>query len=246
MKSMSEFRLVVLLATVFFPASLLAQHGSAENGYYPTGYHGDTWTGIVSSLDPTTEKISLVYTHKEKTAVFEGILAKGYRFQTNGDKQKQRIVTTGIAVGTRLRVFYMPNQTSDEVGGAFPFKAFGNHLLEESQEANQRFNLIFLVEFLPEEGESQTGTVISTNDSTRVITLAVTDGTQPGTFIGVVIDGYRVRMKDGSFRDLVVYQIPPGTKITVHYFDEMTGPERTTGEVHRIYRVQFLALPQTP
>jgi len=246
MKPMTESRFVVLLATLFLPVSLIAQHGTAENGYYPNGYQGDTWTGIVSSLNPTTKEISLVYTHKEKTLVFDGLLAKGYRVQANSDKQKQEIKATGITVGTRLRVFFMPNQTSDEVGGPFPFKAFGNNLLEESRDAKRRFNLIFLVQFLPEEGESRTGTVISTNDSTREITLAVTDGTKTVNFIGVVVDGYRVRMKDGSFRDLVVSQIPAGTIITVHYFDEMTGPERTTGEVHRIYRVQFLALPQTP
>ena len=164
-----------------------------------------------------------------------------------GDKEKQKIMATGISVGAQLRVYYIPNQTSDDLGGGpFPFKAFGNNLLERPGDTKQRFNLIFLVEFLPEEGESRTGTVISTNDSTREITLAVTDGTKTENFVGVVVDGYRVRMKDGSFRDLVVSQIPSGMTLTVHYFDEMTGPERKTGEVHRIYRVQFLAFPQTP
>ena len=244
MRLMREFQLAVLLVTLLFPVALFAQHGTAGNGYYPVAYQGDTWTGIVSSLDPRTKDISLVYTHKGKTAVFEGILAKGVRVQTNGDKQKQQILATGITVGTHLRVFYIPNQTSDELGVTFPFKAFGNNLLEESRDAKLRFNLIFLVEFLPEEGEIHTGAVVSTNDSTREITLAVTDSTQTGNFIGVVIDGYRVRMKDGSFRDLVVSKIPIGTKITVHYFDEMTGTEHATREVHRIYQIQFLPLPQ--
>ena len=99
---MREFQLAVLLVTLLFPVALFAQHGTAGNGYYPVAYQGDTWTGIVSSLDPRTKDISLVYTHKGKTAVFEGILAKGVRVQTNGDKQKQQILATGITVGTQM------------------------------------------------------------------------------------------------------------------------------------------------
>jgi hypothetical protein len=117
--------------------------------------------------------------------------------------------------------------------------------LEAQRDAKRPFNLIFLVEFLQDEAESRTGTVISTKDSTREITLAVGDGTKTENFTGVVIDDYQVKMKDGSLRDLVVSEIPAGTKITVQYFDEMIGPERTTTEV-RIYRLRFLAFPQTP
>ena len=245
---MAEFRLFVLLAILLLPECLVAQHGTANNGYYPSGYQGDTWTGIVSSLDTATKAVSLVHTHKGKSARFEGVLAKGYRVQAKDEKEKQQIRDTGIAVGAHLRVHYIPNQTSDDLGaGPSYFKAFGNSLLERPPDTKRRFNLIFLVEVLPEESESCTGTVISANDSTREITLAVTDGTKKENFIGVVVSGYQLRMKDGSFRDLVVSQIPTNTKITVHYFDEMTGPERTTGgEIHRIYRIQFLAFPQTP
>jgi hypothetical protein len=240
---MSESRLYVLLATLLLPVSLIAQHGTADNGYFPSAYQGDTWTGVVSNLDPTTKLLSLVYTHKGKTDVFEGVLSKSYRVQSSGDKEKQQIVATGIAMGGHLRVFYVPNQASDNLGVTAPFKAFGKNLLESARDSRQRFNLIFLVQFLPEEGESRTGTVISTNDSAREITLAVTDGAKKENFVGVVVDGYRVKMKDGSLRDLVVSQIPVGMKLAVHYFDEMTGPERKTNEVHRIYRIQFLASP---
>jgi hypothetical protein len=244
--SMDKFRFFVLLATLLLPASLVAQHGTADNGYYPTLYQGDTWTGLVSSLDPTTKEISLLYTHKQKTVIFSGALAKGYRVLSKGAKEKQQIVSLGITLGARLRVYYIPNQTTDEVGEAAPFKAFSKNLLGESPDAKRRVNLIFLVEFLPDENDSRTGTVLSTNDSTREITLSVTEGAKTENFIGVVVEGYRVKMKDGSFRDLVVSQIPAGAKIMVNYFDEMTGPARTTAEVHRIYRVQFLSLPQTP
>ncbi len=243
---MSECRVFVLLATLLLPVSLIAQHGTADNGYFPSAYQGDTWTGIVSNTAPATRELSLVYTHKGRTDVFEGVLSKSFRVQTNGDKEKQRIVATGITIGVHLRVYYVPNQTTDDLGVTAPFKAFGKNLLESPRDSKQRFNLIFLVEFLPDEAESRTGTVTSTNDSMREITLAVTDGAKKENFVGVVVEGYQVKMKDGSLHDLVVSQIPVGMKLTVHYFDEMTGPERKTNGVHRIYRVQFLAFPQTP
>jgi hypothetical protein len=243
---MSKYSLFVLLAMLFLPGSLVAQHGSANNGYFPSAYQGDTWTGIVSNTAPSARELSLVYTHKGKTDVFEGVLSKSYRVQSNGDKEKQQIAAAGIAMGVHLKVYYVPNQTSDELGATAPFKAFGSNLFEASGDAKPRFNLIFLVEFLPEEGENVIGTVVATNDSRREISLEVADGSKTGNFVGNVVDGYRVRMKDGGFRELVVSQIPVGTKLTVHYFDEMTGPDRKSVEVHRIYRVQFLALPQTP
>jgi hypothetical protein len=244
---MSDFRPFVLFAILLLPVSAVAQHGTADNGYFPNGYIGDTWSGVVSSVAPATKEVSLVYTHHGKTAVFQGILSKGSRVQANGDKKKQQIVSEGISIGARIRVYYLPNQTSDDLGGGpFPFKAFGNNLLEAQRDAKRRFNLIFLVEFLQDEAESRTGIVISTKDSTREITLAVGDGTKTENFTGVVVDNYQIKMKDGRLRDLVVSEIPAGTKITVQYFDEMTGPERTTTEVHRIYRVRFVAFPQTP
>jgi hypothetical protein len=182
--------LLLVLAALLLPGSLLAQHGSADSGYFPTAYQGDTWTGIVSSVDSAARLVSLTYTHKGKTEVFEGILSKRYRVLSNSDKEKQKIVSTGIEVGVRIKVYYVPNEASDELGAATPFKAFGNNLLERSGDTKPRFNLIFLVEFLPEEGQTRTGTVVATNGATRVVTLEVTDGTKTENFVGVVVDGY--------------------------------------------------------
>ena len=89
--------------------ALAAQQGTAENGYYPTGYQGDTWTGIVSSLNPANRELTLVYTHKHKTIAFSGVLAKNFRAQAKSDKEKQQVAATGITVGMHLRAFYIPN-----------------------------------------------------------------------------------------------------------------------------------------
>jgi hypothetical protein len=246
MKTASTSHLVFFVGVLAFPACPLAQHGTADNGYFPAAYQGDTWTGVVSMTDPATREITLLHTQKQKTAVFQGVLSKSFRVPSSGEKQTQQIVAQGIAIGSHLRVYYIPDQTSDQLGTTAPFKAFNNHFLGESRDTKPRFNLIFIVEFLPDENESRTGTVVATSDATREITLAVTDGSKTASFTGVVIQGYQARMRDGSLRDLVVSQIPTGAKLAVHYFDEMTGSDRKTGEVHRIYRIQFLALPQTP
>jgi hypothetical protein len=244
---MREFRLFVLLATLLLPACLFAQHGSSENGMYPIGYHGDTWNGVVSSISTETRGVTLVYTQKGKTTIFEGTFSKACRMLANDPKQKKQLEDTGVAIGSHIRVYYMPNQTTDELNSTPTiFKAFSNNLLDPAGGTTKQFNLIFLVLVLPEEGEIRTGTVISTNDSTREIVLATADSAKNESFIGVVVDGYQFKMKDGNFHDLVVSQIPSGTKLTVHYFDEMTGADRKTGEVHRIYRLEFPASPQTP
>ena len=77
-------------------------------------------------------------------------------------------------------------------------------LLVAPGDAKRLFNLIFLVDFLPEEGQSRTGSVVSTNDSTREITLASTDGSKRENFVGVLPRSYGFqnprRHKDyGSF-----------------------------------------------
>ena len=243
---MSNLRFFALQVILLFPVCAAAQHGTAGSGYYPSGYGGDTWSGVVSSVVPATKSVSLVYTRHGKTAFFEGILSKGYRIQTSGDKNKQQIMSTGISVGSHLRVYYLENQTSDDLGPVASFKAYGNDLLARSGNAKTRFNLIFLVQFLPDETESRTGSVIATNDSKREISLAVTDGAKTENFVGVVVEPYQVKMQDGSWQELTVSKIAGGTKVTVQFFDEMTGPDRKTSEVHRIYRIRFLSTPQNP
>ena len=233
-------------AILFFAVPAYAQHGTAISGYFPSNYQGDLWTGVVSSVVPATREVSLVYTHHGKTTVFEGILSKTCRVQVWDSKEKRQIAASGITVGAHLKVYYMPNRTSDDVSqGPFPFKAF--NLLEGSlADAPRRFNLIFLIEFLPEQNENRTGVVISTNDSARTIKLEVANGARSEVFVGVLMEGYQIKMKDGEFHDLLVSQIPAGARIKVHYFDEVIGTGRAAGEVHRIYRIEFLSSPQNP
>src|SRR5580693_5093046 len=59
---------LILLLTL--ASSALAQHGTAENGYYPPGYNGDTWTGAILSANEQTSEITLSYTKGGKSQTF--------------------------------------------------------------------------------------------------------------------------------------------------------------------------------
>jgi len=66
-------------------------------------------------------------------------------------------------------------------------------------------------------GDIWTGEVVSTDDTTREITLAYTNGTKSETFTGVLKDNYQVKMKDGSMKELKPSGIPKGARITIFY-----------------------------
>jgi hypothetical protein len=66
-------------------------------------------------------------------------------------------------------------------------------------------------------GDTWTGEVASTDDTTREITLTYTKGTKSETFTGVLKDNFQVKMKDGSMKELKPSGIPKGARITVFY-----------------------------
>jgi hypothetical protein len=66
-------------------------------------------------------------------------------------------------------------------------------------------------------GDTWTGEVVSTDDTTREITLAYTNGTKSETFTAVLKDNYQVKMKDGSMKELKPSGIPKGARITIFY-----------------------------
>src|SRR2546428_5016533 len=80
-------KLLVAVALCFIWAGMAsAQKGTAEPGFYPGGFQGDTWTGEVTSINEDTREFTLTYTRKDKTQTFVGVLPKGYRYQIKGGK----------------------------------------------------------------------------------------------------------------------------------------------------------------
>ena len=66
-------------------------------------------------------------------------------------------------------------------------------------------------------GDTWTGEVVSTDDTTREITLTYTNGKKSETFTGVLKDNFQVQLKDGSMKELKPSGIPKGARILVFY-----------------------------
>lgn len=82
------------------------------------------------------------------------------------------------------------------------------------------------------------GTVISTNDTTREITLA-SGGGESETFTGVLKDHVSTKTKDGSIKELKPSDIPKGIKIIVYY--EVKKVKADNGKVksyNEIFRIE--------
>lgn len=83
------------------------------------------------------------------------------------------------------------------------------------------------------------GIVISTNDTTREITLA-SGGGESETFTGVLKDHFSMKTKEGSIKELKPSDIPKGTKIVVFYEPKKAkadnGKVKSYNEIFRIER----------
>ena len=65
---------VVILFTLICSHLTVAQHSEADPGLYNFNYHGDTWTGVVSSLDEASGAVTLTYDHKGKVQTFNAVI----------------------------------------------------------------------------------------------------------------------------------------------------------------------------
>lgn len=83
------------------------------------------------------------------------------------------------------------------------------------------------------------GIVISTNDTTREITLT-SGGGESETFTGVLKDHVSMKTKEGSIMELKPSDIPKGTKIIVYYEPKKAkadnGKVKSYNEIFRIQR----------
>jgi hypothetical protein len=89
-------------------------------------------------------------------------------------------------------------------------------------------------------GDAWVGEVISASDATREITLRHPDRNKMETFVGILEEGYKVKMKDGSLRELKVSEMTPGMRIRVFYKTKQQHVGGRGMKVHNIYRVDFL------
>jgi hypothetical protein len=89
-------------------------------------------------------------------------------------------------------------------------------------------------------GDIFTGNVIATDEAKREITLQYIGKEGTETFVGALTEGYQVKMKDGSARDLKVSELPPGIRIRAYYKKISKEVRGQTVKGHLITRIEFL------
>ena len=90
-------------------------------------------------------------------------------------------------------------------------------------------------------GDTWTGEVVSTDDTTREITLSYKTEKKSETFTGVLIDNFHVKMKDGSTKELKPSEIPKAARIIVYYqpkTKKIDGKKVTYNEIFQLNPVR--------
>lgn len=103
-----------LVLTLLCTGIAVAQHGTAEPGYYPSGFNGDTWTGEVTAVTEDTREFTLTHTKGTDTKTFIGVLPKGYTVKMK-DGRDYEIKMTEL-MGTRIRAYYITRKKKDANG----------------------------------------------------------------------------------------------------------------------------------
>jgi len=108
--------IVLGMMAVFFLGRVesKAQHGTAGNGYFPPGYEGDTWNGVVTTTDDTTRTVTLTYSSKKKTETFTGVLQEGCCKVKMSDGTVQELRPSQLSPGRQIMVYYIPKTKKTE------------------------------------------------------------------------------------------------------------------------------------
>jgi hypothetical protein len=102
------------------------------------------------------------------------------------------------------------------------------------------FHLTFGQKRMTVIGNSWTGEVVATDDSKREITIKYEDKGKSETLVGVLAEGFKVTMKDGSSRELGVSEITRGERIRVFYKTKEQEVGGIKAKVNIISRIDFL------
>jgi hypothetical protein len=108
-------KLVLSLALVLLcTGAAVAQHGTAEPDYYPSGFVGDTWSGEVTAVTEDTREFTLTYTKGTNTQTFVGVLPKGYTVKMKDGRDYE--VKMSELMGMRIKAYYITKKKKDANG----------------------------------------------------------------------------------------------------------------------------------
>jgi hypothetical protein len=104
-----KFQTLALTALIF-PLLASPQRGTAPPGFYPSNYHGETYTGRVTHAEGS--EITLEYQKKEKTETFNGTTEAACLAPRRKDVHEDKeMPLKAIPEGTVLTVYY--NRTKE-------------------------------------------------------------------------------------------------------------------------------------
>jgi len=99
-----------LLIALVFASGALGQYGRAPNGYYPSAYSGDIFSGRVSAADEASGLITVSSKEKKKTDVFVGRLQEPCAVPSKDGKP---MTASDLPIGTDVTVFFEKNMLKD-------------------------------------------------------------------------------------------------------------------------------------
>ena len=91
-------------------------------------------------------------------------------------------------------------------------------------------------------GRTFAGEVVSSNETTREITITYTDkdNNKTETFVGVLKPGYQQKLRDGTMRELQMSEIKPGVRVKVLYQEKSENVAGRKVKFSQIIDIIFL------
>jgi hypothetical protein len=96
----------LLLVTLLCASVSFGQYGIAPNGYYPSAYTGNTFSGKVTAVDEATEQVTISFEEKKKTETFVGRLQEPCAVPSKDGKP---MTAPDLPIGTYVTVFFETN-----------------------------------------------------------------------------------------------------------------------------------------
>jgi hypothetical protein len=90
-------------------------------------------------------------------------------------------------------------------------------------------------------GNLVVGEVTAADEATREITIKYPGKEGPEVFSGILIDGYKLKLPDGSRRELQINEITPGIRARAFYKSEHANVNGQKKKINRIVRFELLS-----
>jgi len=83
-------------------------------------------------------------------------------------------------------------------------------------------------------GRTVKGEIVSADQATREITIKYPGEKGPEVFSGFLVEGYKKKLPDGSQREIMMSDLPPGMRVMALYKD---AEQKVGGKKQRVYRI---------